>query len=85
MIINLNNIRIIDPEIQAKLMYYSKKYKYRFIANSLSFSSSINLSFDIEKDDNKNILYKTLVAKACDGCSTAPVTHNIKIMKFIKK
>ena len=41
MIINLNNIRIIDPEIQTKLMYYSKKYKYRFIANSLSFSSSI--------------------------------------------
>ena len=39
--INTINIRIIDPEVQTKLMYYSKKYKYRFIANSLLFSSSI--------------------------------------------
>ena len=39
--INPINIRIIDPEIQSKLMFYSKKYKYRFIANSLLFSSSI--------------------------------------------
>ena len=39
--INPINIRIIDPEIQTTLMYYSKKYKYRFIANSLLFSSSI--------------------------------------------
>ena len=39
--INPINIRIIDPEIQSKLLFYSKKYKYRFIANSLLFSSSI--------------------------------------------
>ena len=39
--INPINIRIIDPEIQTKLMFYLKKYKYRFIANSLLFSSSI--------------------------------------------
>ena len=39
--INPINIQIIDPEIQTTLMYYSKKYKYRFIANSLLFSSSI--------------------------------------------
>ena len=52
MIINLNNIRIIDPEIQTKLMYYSKKYKYRFIANSLLFSSSI-------KEDTKVISITT--------------------------
>ena len=37
--INPINIQIIDPEIQTKLMFYSKKYKYRFIANSLLFSS----------------------------------------------
>ena len=36
---------------------------------------SVKLSFDIEKDDDKNILYKPLVAKACDGCSTAPLTQ----------
>ena len=33
------------------------------------------MSFDLEKDDDKNILYKMLVAKACDGCSTAPLTQ----------
>ena len=47
--INPINIQITDPEIQTKLMYYSKKYKYRFIANSLLFSSSI-------KEDKKVIL-----------------------------
>ena len=41
MMINPINIRIIDPEIQTKLMFYLKKYKYRFIANSLLFSPSI--------------------------------------------
>ena len=49
--INLINIRIIVPEIQTKLMFYSKKYKYRFIANSLLFSSSI-------KEDTKTIFIK---------------------------
>ena len=46
--INPINIRIIDPEIQTKLMFCLKKYKYRFIANSLLFSSSI-------KEDTKII------------------------------
>ena len=46
------NIQITDPEIQTKLMYYSKKYKYRFISNSLLFSSSI-------KEDTKVILITT--------------------------
>ena len=50
--INPINIQITDPEIQAKLMYYSKKYKYRFISNSLLFSSSI-------KEDTKVILITT--------------------------
>ena len=35
------NIQITDPEIQNKLLFYSNRYKYRFIANSLLFSSSI--------------------------------------------
>ena len=42
------NIQITDPEIQTKLTYYSKNYKYRFIANSLLFSSS-------NKEDTKVI------------------------------
>ena len=50
--INPINIRIIDPEIQTKLMFYSKKYKYRFIANSLLFSSSM-------KEDTKIIFITT--------------------------
>ena len=46
--INPISVRIIDPDIQTKLSFYSKKYKYRFIANSLLFSSSI-------KEDTKTI------------------------------
>ena len=36
--INPVDIRITDPEIETKLLYYSKRFKYRFIANSLLFS-----------------------------------------------
>ena len=39
--INPVSVRIIDPNLQTKLFFYSKKYKYRFIANSLLFSSAI--------------------------------------------
>ena len=44
--INPINIQIIDPQIQNKLLFYPNKYKYRFIVNSLLFSSSI------QKDTN---------------------------------
>ena len=50
--INAINIRIKDSEIQTKLLFYSGKYKYRFIANSLLFSSSI-------KEDTKAIFVTT--------------------------
>ena len=50
--INPKNIRINDSEIQTKLLFYSKKYKYRFIVNSLLFSSSI-------KEDTKTIFITT--------------------------
>ena len=46
--INPISVRIIDPDLQTKLLFYSKKYKCRFIANSLLFSSSI-------KEDTKTI------------------------------
>ena len=46
--INPISVRIIDPDLQTKLLFYSKKYKYRFIANILLFSSSI-------KEDTKTI------------------------------
>ena len=45
--INPIDIRITDPEIQTKLLYYSKRFKYRFIANSSLFSSSIKKDTNI--------------------------------------
>ena len=50
--INPVSVRIIDPDIQTELLFYSKKYKHRFIANSLLFSSSI-------KEDTKVIFITT--------------------------
>ena len=35
------SVRIIDPDLQTKLLFYSKRYKYIFIVNSLICSSSI--------------------------------------------
>ena len=54
----------------------SKIFKtIKFENTSTTYSLTEKLSFDIEKDDNKNILYKMLVAKACDVYSTAPLTQ----------
>ena len=39
--INPINIEMSDSETQKKLRFYSKRYKYRFIANSLLSSSAI--------------------------------------------
>ena len=39
--INPINIQISNSEIQNALAFYSSRYKYRFIANNLLFSSSI--------------------------------------------
>ena len=39
-IINPVNIKITDSTIQKSLLFYVRKYKYRFVANSLLFSSS---------------------------------------------
>ena len=44
--INPVAVQIIESQIQNKLLFYSKNYKYRFIANSLLFSLSI------QKDTN---------------------------------
>ena len=50
--INPINIHISNPEVQTNLMFYSKRNRYRFIANSLLFSSSI-------KEDTKTIFITT--------------------------
>ena len=39
--INPVEIQLTDQEIQSKLLYCSKRYKYRFLANSLLFSSAV--------------------------------------------
>ena len=39
--INPVDIRITDPEIRSKLSFYLTKCKYRFIINSLLFSSAV--------------------------------------------
>ena len=60
--INPIAIQIVESEIQNKLLFYSKNYKYRFIANSLLFSSSIqkdtNVIFIVTNglNDTKEIL-----------------------------
>ena len=59
-----------DLEIASKLIKTIK-----FENTSTTYSLTGKLSFDLEKDDDKNILYKMLVAKVCDGCSTAPLTQ----------
>ena len=50
--INIVNIKITNSEIQNSLLFYARKYKYRFIANSLLFSSSL-------KTDNNTIFIST--------------------------
>ena len=41
----------------------------------MTYSLTGKLSYDLEKEDEKNILYKMLVAHACNGCSSAPLTQ----------
>ena len=59
-----------DLELSSKLVKTIK-----FENTSTNYSLTGKLSFDLKKDDDKNILYKMLVAKACDGCSTVPLTQ----------
>ena len=59
-----------DLELASKIIKTIK-----FENASTTYSLTGKLSFDIEKDDDKNIFYKLLVAKACDGCSTALLTQ----------
>ena len=71
-----------DLEIASKLIKTIK-----FENTSTTYSLTGKLWFDIEKGDNKNILYNMPVAKTCDGCSTAPLTQykNNEIYQEIKE
>ena len=59
-----------DLELASKLIKTIK-----FENTSMTYSLTGKLSYDLEKDDDKNILYKMLVAKAWKSCSTAPLTQ----------
>ena len=68
-----------DLELAAKLINTIK-----FENTSTTYSFTGKLSYDLTRKDDKNMLYKMLVAHSCDGCSSAPLTQ-YKIIKFIKK
>ena len=59
-----------DLELASKIIQ-----RIKFENTSITYSLTGKLSFDMEKEDDKNILYKMFVAKGCDGCSTAPLTQ----------
>ena len=63
------NIQISDSEIQNALAFYSSMHKYRFIANNLLFSSSIQ--------QDTNVIFLTT------NCliDTKDILINIKIVK----
>ena len=70
-----------DLELASKLI---KTVKFE---NTMTYSLTEKLSYDLEKEDDKNILYKMLVAKACEGCTTAPLIQykNNEIYQKITK
>ena len=57
-------------ELAAKLI---ENIKFENISTTYSITGK--LFFDLTKDDDKNILYKMLVAYQCDGCCSAPLTQ----------
>ena len=59
-----------DLELAAKLIRTIK-----FENTSTTCSITRKLFFDLDKDEDKNILYKILVAYNCEGCSPAPSTQ----------
>ena len=85
--INSINIQIIDPEIQNSLLFYANRYKYRFIANSLLFSSPIQKDTNVifiatkELSNAKDILIN---GKLFQGIGVVYLSE-IKGWKYIKK
>ena len=47
----------------------------KFENTSSTYSLTGKLSYDLEKEDNKHLIYKMFVAHPCDGCSSAPLTQ----------
>ena len=47
----------------------------KFENTTTTYSLTGKLLYDFEKDYDKNILHKMLIAKQCNSCSTAPLTQ----------
>ena len=69
-----------DLELASKLIQTIK-----FENTTTTYSLTGKLSYDFDKDDDKNLLYKFFITKQCNGCSTAPLTQykNIEIYQEI--
>ena len=59
-----------DLELAAKLIKTVK-----FESTTRTYSLTGKLSYDLELEDEKHILYKILAAYNCNGCSSAPLTQ----------
>ena len=59
-----------DLELAAKLIKSIK-----FENTSRTYSLTGKLSYDLENEEEKFLLYKMLVARSCDSCSSAPLTQ----------
>ena len=59
-----------DLELAAKLIQSIKSEN-----TSTTYSLTGKLLFDLEKEDDKNILYKMLVSYNCQGCTSVPLTQ----------
>ena len=59
-----------DLELVAKLIKSLK-----FENTSTTYSLNGKSSFDLEREDDRNMLYKMFIAHSCDGCSSAPLTQ----------
>ena len=47
----------------------------KFENTSSTYSLTGKLSFDLERKEDKHIIYKMFVARPCDGCSSTPLTQ----------
>ena len=59
-----------DLELTAKLNKTTK-----FENTSTTYSLTGKLSYDFSREDEKFLLYKMLVARSCEGCSSTPLTQ----------
>ena len=59
-----------DLELAARLIQSLK-----FENTSSTYSLTGKLSYDLEKEDDKHLIYKMFVAHSCNGCSSAPLTQ----------